>query len=437
MNDSHSNSAPIPGAGARLFVMTAFVALVLSSLMLAGRSHFLLEDSMSGHGQAWATLLLLGFGLSAVFGVIYWALPCVFGVPLFCGRSVFLHYILHLVGVLLALVGTFVAALSNAKIASILLACGGVVFIFNVSLTLRRLKASDPAAAFLTTTMVFLAAAFVMGVPFASQPIATFFAEANWGVGWVVLITTGVLFGTLLGLLLRLMPLLMGEGEPRISGAWSAFLLLTIGAAWMFAATTFGPLSFMLFCGGIFFVGTLFYLGCFWGILQRRTKVLLSWETKILMGVPWMIAGSALIFIYGVWHRLSLPAPEAITEAIEPVAAAATTALKVLPMDWTVGLFALLMAAVPGFVALIFQLQKLQAQTKSEAILPSRPRTADYVLLASFFNYAVGAALVIVGVWGSEAQMLSLGTIFLVVGAAGFFGSYLYNRRCYSKLHRR
>ena len=48
------------------------------------------------------------------------------------------------------------------------------------------------------------------------------------------------------------------------------------------------------------------------------------------------------------------------------------------------------------------------------------------MLLAAFFNYAVGAALVIVGAWGAEAQMLGLGAVFLVVGSLGFLGNFLY-----------
>ncbi len=428
MTQSPFVSSRAPSAGTTTFVITALAALVLSCLMIAGRSDFLLEDSVSGHGQAWVTLLLVGFGLSATFGVIYWAVPCVLGVPLFCNRSVFLHYALHLGGLLTALAGTFVTAMSDARIAGILLACGGVIFIVNVSLALRRLKVSDPAAAFLSAMMVFLASAFILGVPFAKRPLLFIFTDANWSVGWIVLVTVGVFFNALLGLSLRVTPVVVGDYEPQTFRAWPAFLILNVGAAWTFAATTFGPLNFMLACSSIFLVGTLLYLGNFWGLLQRRQITKLSAETKVLIGALWMVAGSAVVFIYNIWHRLGIPVPEPSSEATEPLVVAKVAVLKILPLDWTVGLFAMFAAVIPGLVALILQLQKLQAPSQ-ESAFNMRSRVADNILLAAFINYAVGAAFVIVGVWGSEAKMLSLGTIFLVVGAAGLLGSFLYKRK--------
>jgi hypothetical protein len=96
-----------------------------------------------------------------------------------------------------------------------------------------------------------------------------------------------------------------------------------------------------------------------------------------------------------------------------------------MSLDWTVGLTALIATAVPGLVAVIFQLQKLRAGRTSE--MSNREKVAGQVLLASFFNYAVGAGLIVVGAWGSEEQMLGLGAVFLVVGALGFLGNFLYN----------
>lgn len=423
MNIDPSHSSRSPGAGALVFVVTALVSLVLSSFMLAGRSDFLLSEIISGHGQAWIKLLLLGFGFPAVFGVVYWALPCAFGVPLASRAAVFLHYALHLAGLLAALAATFVAALSDAKIASILLACGGVVFIINAGVALWRFPSPDPAVAFLTTTLVFLAGALAMGVPFAAKPLLPMFAGENWSAGWIVLVTGGILFNVLLGLSFRITPLLAGEKPGRIPSAWYALLIVNFGAAWTFAATTFGPLLFMLLCGGIFLIGILFYLGSFRGVLQQRNSIASAWDTRVFAGAVWMVAGSAAVFAWTAWHRLGLQAATEAADAAVPVAdAAASAPIAVMPLDWTAGLVALLAAAVPGLVAVMFQLQRLRRRA---AGAPSR--VADHVLLASFFNYAVGVALVIVGAWGGEAQMLSLGTIFLVFGTSGLLGIFLYH----------
>lgn len=421
MNIDSSHSSRSPGAGALVFVVTALVSLVLSSIMLAGRPDFLLSAIISGHGQAWVKLLLLGFGFSAVFGVVYWALPCAFGVQLASRAAIFLHYALHLAGLLAAMAATFVPALSDARIASLLLACGGVVFIVNASVALRRFPSPDPAVAFLITTMVFLAAALAMGVPFASKPLLPMFAGENWSAGWIVLVTGGILFNVLLSLSFRITPLLTGANPGWIPSAWYALLIVNFGAAWTFAATTFGPLPFMLLCGGVFLLGVLFYLGCFWGVLQQRSIPAFTWDTRVFTGAVWMIAGSAAVFLWAAWHRLGQAVAE-VTDAADAAAPVADAVPAVMPLDWTAGLVALLAAAVPGLVALIFQLQRLRRRA---AGAPSR--AADHVLLASFFNYAVGAALVIVGVWGGETQMLSLGTIFLVVGTLGLLGVFLYH----------
>lgn len=427
MSIDSSSSSRSPGAGALVFVVTALFSLVLSSFMLAGRSDFLLGEIISGHGQAWIKLLLLGFGLSAVFGIVYWALPCVFGIQLVSGAAVFVHFALHLGGVLTALAATFVPALSDAKIAGVLLLCGGLLFIVNAGIALRRYPSPDISVAFLAVIMVFLAGSLALGVPFASKSLLPMFSGENWSTGWMVLVTAGILFNVPLGLSFRLVPLLAGTEPERIPSAWYALLIVNLGTAWAFASTTFGPLLFMFLCGGIFLVGVLFCLGCLWGVLQRRGGGRLAWETKVFIGSLWMIAGAAVVFLWAVWNRLGTPAtPETADAAADAIAPAAAA---VLSLDWTAGLVALLASAAPALVAVIFQLQRLRQRTEGAS-----SRMADYVFLASFFNYAVGAALLIVGVWGGEKQMLSLGSIFLVVGTSGLLGGFFYRlARCGEK----
>lgn len=424
---NNSNASP---AGAITFAVTALVFLALGCLMLAMRPGFLLGDTLTGHGQAWIQLMVFGFGLPAVFGAIYWALPQAFGVCLFSEKSVFLHYGFHLAGLLIAMVTPFVPDLPQATMGSTFLACGGVIFVVNVAMSLRAMERPDAGSAFISTVLVWLVIALFLGLPFGSQEPLPVLGGTNWSAGWLVFVMAGVFFNSQFGLALRVTPLAVGSKPERTPAAWYALSIVNLGVAWMFAATTFGPLSFLLLCTAAFLVGTLVYLGDFWAILQRRPGAELGWDSKILLTSVWMVPASAVVLMYNLWERMTIM-PEVLPEGAAPVLldeAAGPLPIMVMSLDWALGLTALLATAVPGLVALIFQIQKLWASAANASHgSATGARVAGQLLLASFFNYAVGAGLLVVGAWGAEEQMLSLGAVFLVVGALGFLGGFLYN----------
>lgn len=411
--------------GAITFAITALVFLALGCLMLAMRPGFLLGDTLTGHGQAWIMLLLYGFGLPAVFGSVYWALPQAFGLPLYSPQSVFLHYGFHLAGLLVVMILPFVPELPQASMGATFLACGGIVFVFNVAMSLHHMERPDAASAFLSTLMVWIILALFLGVPFAAVPPLPLLGGTNWSAGWLVFAISGILFNALLALALRVTPMVVGARPERTPAAWYALCIVNLGVAWMAAATTFGPPTFLLVCAAVFLVGSLIFLADFWSILQRRRGTdPLGWDVKILLTAVWMIPSAAAALMYAAWHHLPLPAAEGAAEAAVAPALEGPAPIMVVPLDWAVGLVALLATAVPGLVAVIFQLQKLRGGQPVESTL--RDRVSGQLLLASFFNYAVGASLVVVGAWGAEDQMLGLGAVFLVVGSLGFLGCFLH-----------
>ncbi len=414
--------------GAITFATTALVFLALACLMLAGRPGFLLGETLTGHGQAWVQLMIYGFGLPAVFAAVYWALPEAFGVPLYSRQSVFLHYGFHLAGLVTVMILPLAPELPQASMGATFLACGGVVFIVNVAMSFRRMERPDAGSAFLATICVWLAIALFLGLPFATNAPLPLLGGTSWPAGWLILVVGGILLNAQLGLALRVTPLVIGDKPDRSPAAWYALAILNFGLAWSAAAATFGPTTFLLLCASVYLVGSLVYLGDFWSILQRRpTRDDLGWDVRILLTAVWMVPATALLMMYGAWHRLSIvveAVPEAAAAWVEP--SDGSTSLAVMSLDWTVGLTALLAAAVPGLVAVIFQLQKLHRRGP-EPEQPLRARIAGQLLLASFFNYAVGAGLVVVGAWGAEEQMLGLGGVFLVVGALGFLGNFLHS----------
>jgi hypothetical protein len=354
--------------------------------------------------------------------VVYWALPQAFGVPLYSPQSVFLHYGFHLAGLVVVMLLPFVPELPQASMGATFLACGGTVFVFNVAMSLRRMERPDAASAFLSTIMVWVMLALFLGVPFAAAPPWPLLGGTSWSAGWLVFVISGILLNTQLGLALRVAPLALGAKPERTPAAWYALAILNLGVAWMATSATFGTPALLLLCTAVFLVGSLIYLADFRALLQRRhSAAALGWEMKILLTAVWMIPVAALVLMYAVWRHLLLAVPAV---AAAPVLEGPAP-ITVRPLDWTAGLVALLAAAVPGLVAVIFQLQKLRVGDRAEK--NTRERLAGPLLLAAFCNYAVGVVLVVFGAWGSENQMLSLGAVFLVVGSLGFLGCFLHN----------
>lgn len=421
-------SSTVPGPGALCFVATALFFLAIGTVALAVQPGFLLADTLTGAGRIWALVMLYGFGFPAVFGTVYWALPAAYSLSLFSRPAVFLHLGFHLAGLVTVLLASFFPTLPQASMGVTFLACGGVIFVVNISMSLRGLAFPDASSGFLVAMLVWLVAALFLGLPFAASAPLPLLDGTNWPAGWLVLVFAGVLINTILGLALRVTALGVGaEVRPSLA-SWYALAVTNGAIAWMVPALTYGPLPGGLFCAGIFLLGILVYLGDFHGILQRRPAPDLGWDARIQLTALWMISGTAALVLLAVWERIqvqALSAGDALAAAAVPAEAVEVPVWSILPMDWTAGLSALLATATPGLVALVFQLLKLSGTRTAEKAVPTvRERLAEHLLLASFFNYAVGAGMVILGAWGASEKIVSLGAIFLVVGSLGFIGNF-------------
>ena len=422
-------SQTAPGSGTLAFVTTALIFLVLGSISLAAQPGFLLADTLTSAGQAWVTLMIYGFGLPAVFAVVYWALPAAFSLPLFSKPAVFLHWGFHLAGLLVVLLVSFFPEMPQAPMGATFLACGGIIFVVNVGMTLRGMILPDASSAFLIAVIIWLVIALFLGLPFAPGAPLPMFVETNWKVAWLVFVVAGVLINTILGLALRVTPVALGTETPSSATSWWALAVTNLAIAWMFPALTYGPLAGVFFCATVFLVGILIYLGEFHGILQRPASRAAGWDTRILLAALWMIPAATTLLLWDVRERIGLQSvaqSEAVATASPAVETTASAVLSVLPMDWTAGLTALLATAVPGLIALVFLLLKLQKGLPGEnAALSVSGRLAGQLLLAAFFNYAIGAGMLILGAWGASEKILSLGAIFLVVGSAGFIANFI------------
>jgi hypothetical protein len=207
---------------------------------------------------------------------------------------------------------------------------------------------------------------------------------------------------------------------------------MNAGLAWLFAAAALGPMPFVMLCAGVFGVGALVYLAALVQILQSRPSHLLVWDARILLCSVLMIPVAVGLLVFSAWQRLMIPPPDpAAAGAIASEAADAASGplpFEFLPADGGTVLTMLLAVLVPAVVAVMFQLVRLQSQgpTNPESF---RARLGNQILLASYFNYAVGVLMVIPAAWVGIERILTLGTLFLLVGALGFLGNYFFLAR--------
>lgn len=420
---------PSSPAGGRAFLITSFVFLILGTLMLAGRPQFLMAPVLTGHGVAWLELLLLGFAFPAAFGAAYLAIPRAFGLPLYSSQFVFLHLGFHIAGTILVVASPFLTGIPQVQMGPTFIAVGALTFAINIGCSLRGLRVPDAGAAFLVTAMLWLVVASFLGAPFAANPPAAVFQGQGWSAGWLVLAFGGVVLNVVFGLGLKVTPTVLRLKEIHPAPAWYAFVISNFGLAWLFAAVAIGTLEFVEFCAAFFLLGTLIYAGKFLLLVQQRPDRHLPWDVRILLTTI-LTAPLALAFAAtGVWLRIQNAAAEApataAPAAVEPPAG--PLPLEILPVDTAAVLTALLAVAIPGLVALAFQLVRIERDELGAAPDTTlQGRLSNQILLAAYFNYATGVLMVIPAAWVGIERILTLGALFLFVGAAGFAGTFFF-----------
>ncbi len=425
--ESTSPTQVPPGTGARAFVVTSLVFLVLGMLMLAGRPGFLLTPVLTGHGVAWLDLLVFGFAFPAAFGVTYLAIPRTFGRPLFSEKFVYLHLGFHLAGTLLVIVAPLLPQLRQASMGPTFVAVGAIIFAVNVACSLRNLRVPDAGAAFLATALLWLMITAFFGTPFSDVPPLTIFAGAGWNAGWLALALGGFVFNAICGLALRVTPAALEVAESHPAPAWYALAFGNLGLAWLFAALAFGPMTFVLFCAGTSFVGALLFLGWFAALVQRTTSSVLGWDVRIFLASLSLVPVAIGLVGLAAWERLKIVAAPAAAAPAPVEEKTGLLPLEFLPVDGAVVLTVLLAIAIPALIGILFQIVRVEkGWTAGESGAPFSFRLGGQILLAAYFNYAVGVLMVIPAAWAGIEQILRLGTLFLLVGAAGFLGNYFY-----------
>lgn len=429
---------PTPAPGGRAFLVTSLVALLLGMLMLAGRPAFLLTPVLTGHGLAWMEWMILGCLLPGLFGVTYLALPRVLGLSLFSSKFVILHYGFHVVGTVLVIIGPLLPGFRQAEMGPTFLACGSLVFAVNVGNTLKGLRVPDIAGASLAISMLWLLILSLLGMPFAEVAPLKEFVGNGWSAAWLLMAVGGVVFNATFGLAMRTTPALLGNEPGGNAMAWYALTLGNAGLAWLFASLALAPASsFTLLCGGLYIVGLLLAFFRYWGLIQSSPVDSSPWNARIILTALSMAPLAVAFLMLGVWERLQIPPPDPAAAPVPVEESESLLPLEFLSVDGATLLTGLLAAAVPALIAIIFQLLQLESarrnQEKDQEQDSFQIRLSNQILLAAFFNYATGVLMVIPGAWASIPRIVTLGTLFLFVGAAGFIGNYIYLSRSPSR----
>jgi len=396
--------------GPLAFLIASLVLLCLAAVWLTWNPALLTDSKISPASIAWVYLAVYGFALSGVFGLVYRSVPLVFGMPLYSPQFVILHFVFHIVGLAIILLSAFYPESQQGVMGQTFLACGAVAFIVNISGSFRREDRPDASAAFLATSMLWLAIMIAVGLPFAQNPLIGFFANSEWSLATLELCIIGVVVNAILGLALRLTAMRLGSTVERTNTPWFALALVNAGAAWVFAATAFGTPAFILFCAAIYLAGVMVYIARLTTILQTREEAGLEWDSKILYTALWMLPVCVILFGFAIWKRYFQNDASVQLEA--------STLLAII-----------LGVCVPGLVALFYQTAALLRGDAPDAEAPLDVRLSAQILLAAFFNYAVGVLMVIPGAWLGIEKMLGLGTLFITVGAVGFLCNFLYMLR--------
>lgn len=394
-----------PAKGSTAFLVTSLVFLCCASLWLAIQPGLLLDPKMSTHTTAWLYLVVFGVAFPGVYGVVYRAMPIIFGVPLYSTQFVVLHLAFHLAGLFIAVPMAFQPDLPHAMLGQSFLACGAIVFIVNVWGSFKLNAMPDASAAFIACSLLWLAVSLMVGMPFSKAPLFPFLAKGDWSTATFELALGGFVINTILGLALKTTALRLGSDVERTNTPWFALSLTNAAIAWLFAATIYGPAEFVIFCLVVYLAGALAYLGRFLSILGRRESEVLEWDGKILFTSLCMLPVALALLGWDVWVRRD---PANASPQLDAAAVLST----------------LLGVAVPAIIALLYQTVAL---TRGALVAGSlKERVASQVLLAAFFNYAIGFLLIVPGSWLAIEKMVTLGTLFLSVGSIGFLANLLF-----------
>ena len=241
------------------YLVTGEAAFLAALVLAAWRAPDLMDFYYQGHVLAITHLVTVGWITMTIMGASFLVVPMIFLIPLFSERLGRAQFAFMLAG-LIAMVASFWAGRWEGVAAGAGLALVAVVlYLVNMTMTLRRMERRDVGAEYIAAAFVYLAATVLLGSAMAldklldflgGQVLATIHAHAHLAaLGWVTMMIVGVAH--------KMLPLLhVGDpAEARRSrirfwllnaGLWGLFVALLARSRWAGAFALLVALGFGL-----------------------------------------------------------------------------------------------------------------------------------------------------------------------------------------------
>lgn len=273
-----------------LFIMAGLAALCVTAGWLVAEPTLITRYHYGAHAVAFTHVMLLGFALSVLMGVLYQLTPVALDAPLHSERLARWHWWLHVVGVT-GMVVMFVRwDMRQLGFFGTVFGLGVGLFVYNMARTLARVPRWTPVVFGIASSVGWLLLTLLMGLflvcvkcwPWISPflPMPQMHAHAHIGVlGIFILLIVGVSY--------RLVPMFAISTAQNTRRAWASLVLLNAGVAALGVTILFQ--SSWKFAAALTVIAGLALYGlevC--AILRVRKRVALDW------GIRSFLAGIAL-----------------------------------------------------------------------------------------------------------------------------------------------
>lgn len=218
------------------YLVAAQMALMLAVVLAVLRAGELLDFYYQGHVLAITHLVTLGWITTTIMGASFLVAPLIFSAPLYSERLGRWQFPLLVVGIAVMVVHFWTGHYRGLATGAILVLAATMLFLVNLSLTLRRISRKDVAIPYLVAALMYLALTVILGNLMAldkvfdflgGQVLATIQGHAHLAaLGWVSLMILGV--GQ------KMIPLLTASTAEEEQRSRQRFWLLNVGIVGLF-----------------------------------------------------------------------------------------------------------------------------------------------------------------------------------------------------------
>ncbi|MBI2162721.1 MAG: cbb3-type cytochrome c oxidase subunit I [candidate division NC10 bacterium] len=184
------------------YLITGQVSLLLAIALAVLRAEDLVDFYYQGHLLAITHLITLGWITTTIMGASFLVAPLIFSAPLYSERLGRWQFPPLVAGIAVMVVHFWTGQYRGLATGAALVLVATVLFLVNLSFTLRRIPRKDVAMPYLVAALAYLAATVVLGTLMAldkvldflgGQVIATVKGHAHLAaLGWVSMMILGV-----------------------------------------------------------------------------------------------------------------------------------------------------------------------------------------------------------------------------------------------------